>query len=120
MSAGGPLKTTSIGEMRDRVQWRRPIRTAGGTGQQKVTGTALEATTWAKVESRYGAERQTHDQQQPDHTHVITIRGGVDILHDWLAVWGGLTLQVVSAPPAGSGIANEQVILCKLVPASTA
>ncbi len=119
MSAGGPLAKTAIGEMRDRVEWRSPVRTPGGTGQQKVSGSAVQATTWAKVVPRLGGERQTHDEQQPDHSHAITIRGGVTILHDWVAVWNGLTLQVVSAPPSGSSLANEQLILCREIPAST-
>ena len=119
MSAGGPLNQKSIGDFRDRVEWRSPIHTRGGTGQAKITGSALETTTWACVEPRLGTEHQTHDLQQPEHTHVVTIRGGVAILHDWLCVWNGATLQVVSAPPSGSSLANEQRILCKEVPAST-
>jgi SPP1 family predicted phage head-tail adaptor len=114
----GPIKK-DIGKLRDRVAWYQPIRSRSATGQS-VREWELVGSCWSNVEIVSGRDTFRHDQQQPEHTHRITIRGGtIEVKHDWKAVWNGANLEVVYATPASTGIENEVVILCKEIAAST-
>lgn len=122
-NAGGKYGGKSgVGGLRDRVRFESPVRTAGATGQAKVTAWHDEGTVWAEVIETTGivaSEYVRADQQVPEHTHQINIRGGLAVLHDWRAVWNGRILNVVAAPGSGSGIANRMAVFCKETPAST-
>jgi len=118
-SAGGPLGTRRLGQLRNRVRLESPVRTAGATGQSDVTGWTDQGTFWASVEETVGNDDTRHNQQVPEHTHEVLMRGGPAILHDWRIVWNSRILNVVAVTGSGSSLANGLMVLCKETPAST-
>lgn len=127
MPYGGPSGAKGgVGRLRHRVTLRSPVRTKGATGQQKLTGWTPQGTYWASVTEIAaagggpGQEQTQADRQVPEATHLVEIRGGPAVLHDWSILWGSRQLNVLRVTGGGSGIANPLVIFAKEVPASTA
>lgn len=119
----GPIKA-DVAKLRDRILWQSPVRAQSATGQPVVTWEdAITSTSdhkvWCSVETAGARDQFRHDQQAPDHSHRVTVRGGFDIRHDWRGLWNGIVLQVVHAPPVQTGITSEQVILCRDIAIST-
>lgn len=108
-----------LGRLRGRVRFESPVRSAGDTGQRRPEGWTDEGTVWAEIVEVIGAEQGEHDQQVPEHTHRISLRGVLHVLHDWRAIWNGRTFNVVLVTGAGTGIANGLVLLCMELPPST-
>lgn len=111
---------TSVGQLRDRVTWFRPVR-ARKEGGQSVPTYELVGTMWANVRPAGGAEHDTHDQQVAIRSHVVTVRDKPHtVAADWLCVWKGLTLNVQAANHADSNDGDWIVADClEISPATT-
>lgn len=116
MAAGGPVGV-GVGRLRDRVTFKSPVRTAGQTGQQKVTGWTLEYETWGQVEPAVTArEKYGHGQQFATASHAVTLRGRAtadEPKPTWQATWKGRTLNVLGTLPGDSGVNSILVVYCQ-------
>lgn len=115
------MTSATAGELKDRVTWQMPVRTADGAGQKQLDWETVKET-WAKVDPIGGSESDQQSRQVQNRVYEVTIRSRtVGVLHDWRLLWknrSDLVLHVTNVGPHPNG--EEWVLVsCKERSAST-
>lgn len=91
------MSRPAIGDMRETISLRHPVRTEDGRGGHTVNYEEY-AEVAAKVRSTSSGDRVFAERVQAEITHVITIRWRDDVRAEDVVVWRGITM-VVTGPP---------------------
>lgn len=87
-----------IGELTERVTFRKEVRTPDGYGGNTVTEEDV-ATVWAHVRPRSGSEQMQAGRVESRNTYLIVVRRREDLAASQTVVWRDYEMNVRSVPP---------------------